>query len=120
MSPRDVLIYDPEGGIADGLKSFANGEWRFRHARDLDTAIQLQQDKPALVGIVVMESDVASLPTALPQLTDSTVSEWIALISPDMLENTKLRPCIVQHFHDFHTLPADNERLLMTLGHAYG
>lgn len=120
MSPRDVLIYDPEGEVADSLKSCAAGEWRFRHAHDLDTAIQLQRQQPALVGMVVMKSDIANLPTTLPQLTDSSVSEWIALIAPDMLENTKLRPCIVQHFHDFHTLPADQERLLMTLGHAYG
>lgn len=120
MTPRDVLIYDPEGEIAASLKRGAVGEWSFRHARDLDAAIKLQNEQPALVGIVVMRSDIASLPTVLPQLTDSTVSEWIALIAPDMLENTKLRPCIVQHFHDFHTLPADHERLLMTLGHAFG
>ena len=40
--------------------------------------------------------------------------------SPHVLDDTSLRPCIVQHFHDFHTLPADGARLLMTFGHAYG
>ncbi|KAA3654047.1 MAG: sigma-54-dependent Fis family transcriptional regulator [Proteobacteria bacterium] len=48
------------------------------------------------------------------------MSEWIAVVAPQALDDPQLRPCIVQHFHDFHTLPADSTRLLMTLGHAYG
>lgn len=42
--------------------------------------------------------------------------KWVALLS-DASNSSRI---ITTYFYDFHTLPVDTERLLVTLGHAYG
>ena len=46
--------------------------------------------------------------------------EWIALVPRDLLSDKAVCKLIKTHFHDFHTLPLDVPRLLLTLGHAHG
>ena len=46
--------------------------------------------------------------------------KWIALLPADCMQCDDVSRIIRQHFYDFHTLPIDIERLLPTLGHAYG
>ncbi len=46
--------------------------------------------------------------------------EWIALVSSASMENRNIRQLIAEHFYDYHTLPTDLNRLLITVGHAYG
>jgi len=46
--------------------------------------------------------------------------EWIALVSSATMENRNICQLIAEHFYDYHTLPTDLNRLLITLGHAYG
>ena len=46
--------------------------------------------------------------------------EWIALLSPGSLRDGELCRLIADHCYDFHTLPADPQRLRMTIGHAHG
>ncbi|MCB1939474.1 MAG: sigma-54-dependent Fis family transcriptional regulator [Rhodocyclaceae bacterium] len=120
MQHRDVLVYDVEGDIAALLKHREGNTWRFRHVRDLDAAVQAQAEAPCLVGIAVINGNHEGLPTGLPRLTGAAPSEWIAVVEPRTLDDYRMRPCIVHNFHDFHTLPTDDERLLLTLGHAYG
>jgi DNA-binding NtrC family response regulator len=43
---------------------------------------------------------------------------WVALVASDSIENDVLRQVIADHFCDYHTLPANTERLRITLGHA--
>ena len=55
------------------------------------------------------------------QLTSSNDAiEWIALIPPPLLSDKTVCKLIKTHFHDYHTLPIDVPRLLLTLGHAHG
>ncbi|HQU88292.1 MAG TPA: sigma-54 dependent transcriptional regulator [Denitromonas sp.] len=117
---RDVLILDPEDELVTQLTDTTGAGWRFHHVRDLEAALLSQQRHRCRVGIVVIRDAPSTLASGLPRLTATAVSEWIAVVAPHVLDDTSLRPCIVQHFHDFHTLPADGARLLMTLGHAYG
>ena len=46
--------------------------------------------------------------------------EWIALVSSATMENRNICQLIAEHFYDYHTLPTDLNRLLITVGHAYG
>ncbi len=46
--------------------------------------------------------------------------EWIALLPKDVECNDEIRQLIRQRCYDFHTLPLDVSRLLVTIGHAYG
>ena len=46
--------------------------------------------------------------------------EWIALVQPELMHLATLSRRIRTVFFDYHSLPADSQRLLLTLGHAYG
>jgi DNA-binding NtrC family response regulator len=46
--------------------------------------------------------------------------EWITLLSRNWLEDPRIRHLIVECCYDYHTLPSDPERLMVTLGHAFG
>lgn len=46
--------------------------------------------------------------------------QWVALLSPEMATDHAMREFVVSRFYDYHTLPVDPNRLLITLGHAYG
>lgn len=46
--------------------------------------------------------------------------EWIALLSKECIKKTHIKQIISEAFYDFHTLPLAQDRLLSTLGHAYG
>lgn len=50
---------------------------------------------------------------------DSSI-EWLALVSPDFMQPSESFTLIARYFFDYHTLPVDLQRLLITLGHAYG
>jgi DNA-binding NtrC family response regulator len=45
---------------------------------------------------------------------------WIAAASKDWLRNLESVQFLLQYFHDYHTLPLDPQRLMVTLGHAHG
>lgn len=47
-------------------------------------------------------------------------TEWIALLPKELAENSSVQQLIACNFHDFHTLPTDTERLVFSIGHAYG
>lgn len=46
--------------------------------------------------------------------------EWTGVFSPLALQTPGWRSLILDHLFDHHTLPADPQRLLLTLGHALG
>jgi len=46
--------------------------------------------------------------------------EWVALVAPESMRLANVSRKIRANFFDYHTLPADSQRLLLTLGHAYG
>ena len=52
-------------------------------------------------------------------LADSGV-EWIASVPKRLMEQAPLRTLLHDWFYDFHTLPYDTDRLLVTLGRLFG
>lgn len=46
--------------------------------------------------------------------------EWIALLPQAAMQNLEIHRVIRESCYDYHTLPADCSRLLITMGHAYG
>jgi len=47
-------------------------------------------------------------------------NKWVALLTKEASANSRVLNLVKHRFHDYHTLPVDSGRLLMTLGHAYG
>ena len=48
------------------------------------------------------------------------VVQWIALLPPACLEDHRIAGHVAHHFFDFLTLPVEENRLLSSIGHAYG
>lgn len=46
--------------------------------------------------------------------------EWIALVPPALLADKAICRLLKARFFDYHTLPVDAPRLLLSLGHAFG
>jgi DNA-binding NtrC family response regulator len=46
--------------------------------------------------------------------------QWVALISRDAMQDRVICELVRTCFYDYHTLPPDPDRLLVTLGRAYG
>jgi len=60
-----------------------------------------------------------STDTSLAALEQAGI-HCIALLPPGAMEHLRTRELIAGHFYDYHTLPVDSSRLLVTLGHAHG
>ena len=79
-----------------------------------------QKNLDATVGLVCLRDCDRKLPELESFVLANHAIEWIALVSPDALEQPRVRKLIGDLFHDYHTFPLDPARLLMSLGHAHG
>jgi len=59
-------------------------------------------------------------PEAVKELISRSGTEWIAVLSPDVLRLQKVGDFVCEWFFDFHTLPFDVSRVQVTLGRAFG
>jgi DNA-binding NtrC family response regulator len=74
------------------------------------------------IGIIQFDlfNDISSTNAINSIISEGKHIEWVALVSANDIENITVRQVIAEHFYDYHTLPVDLKRLLVTLGHAYG
>lgn len=76
---------------------------------------------PAPVALMELRSDFPS-ETEVRDLFAAAGSgtRWIALTTKSVLADPAVRSLIRRGFYDFHTVPANIDRLLVTLGRGYG
>lgn len=72
------------------------------------------------VGLVRLHSSEPSYLDALKRLILSSGIEWIAVVDPKLLKESRIADFIGEWFFDFHTLPFDRDRVEVALGRAYG
>jgi DNA-binding NtrC family response regulator len=119
---REVLYIKPVSAH-DSLRShITSGGWDVHVAPDASRARQLMGERDFRVGLAHWQSDDRdSLHAQMQELAEVRPGmNWIALLSKSSEQLKRLGTLIGEYFYDFHTLPADLERLLTTLGHAYG
>jgi DNA-binding NtrC family response regulator len=122
MSKRKIL-----GIYLNDLSHFP-AEELFREGYDLLTATEIASAKNLLgdesdcyIGLLaVTDCDSKSLEKIEELLLVNSNLEWIALLQPEYLQSEIFCKFIFENFYDYHTLPLDMPRLLVTLGHAYG
>ncbi len=120
MSKRKGLLLDQQGIVGTALRHLELADWDFLTLDNLEAARRALNGKPPLVGLVVFDSARSWPARALESLIATHQIEWIAVLDRGLMHDRVLAPLIARNFHDFHTLPLDRERLLMTLGHAHG
>lgn len=84
-------------------------------------AIALLSKHAFSVGLILIEDFIHDLHESIEGLISATPQiEWIALVAPPALDDPSLRSFIASAFYDYHTLPIDRRRLMMSIGHASG
>jgi DNA-binding NtrC family response regulator len=120
---RSLLYLCPGDEASQLLPVLSNTGWDVCVAESADDATDLIAKDRLHVGLVPLDqwSDKAGGEYFLPgDLTSGKAIEWIALLGKDALNSRDCRNHIANHFYDYHTLPIDPTRLLLSLGHAYG
>lgn len=120
MSRRDVVLVDASDALANQLEGGGFDAWSFHRVHSAQAARTVLSTHRCLVGVVVFDNPGVSFASDLANLIDNSACEWLALVAPGLLEHPTVAPLVLEHFHDFHTLPLDSARLRVTLGHAHG
>jgi DNA-binding NtrC family response regulator len=125
MEPRDnrtlvCLHHAPRDCTIEHVAHAAG--WQVHSSLDLDSVRALIQDNEIRVGLVLLTGTEPEgwLRQVEGLFSRFTGTEWVAVVSSEWLDRPMARDFLAAHFLDFHTLPVDTERLLYSLGHAYG
>jgi DNA-binding NtrC family response regulator len=90
-------------------------------AKDLSEAQEDVGSRRYSVGLAAIDStDGSTLAQVQDLVSGGSHMQWIALLPKQIPLRSDLAQFISRNFYDYHTTPPDRERLLVSLGHAYG
>ncbi|WP_341304943.1 sigma-54 dependent transcriptional regulator [Pseudomonas sp. TMP25] len=112
---RRLLVIEPCEECRALFPSLCAAGWQVE-SRSLNEAGQ----HPCQVGMLCFHSGLLPRLDEIKAVIASNVAEWVALVSAKDMSKAKLCDFISEWFFDFHTMPVDLERLLVTLGRACG
>lgn len=113
-----VYIGAPTTAKSELLITLQDGGWSIRQVAP-DISVDGLRKIEAVIGIIdfVRCPFSASLRHLLSELAPRM--RWVALIDAEETD-VSLLTCVGEYCYDFHRMPANPERLLHTLGHAWG
>ena len=121
FSMRNVLVLDFEGVVSAQLLELGRADFVFFQARSVPQAQRLLRTTRFCVVLVVFDAcgrlrqeEVELL------LAGPSTLEWLVLAEPQALACCEFQAFVLRVFHDYHTLPIDPQRLLISIGHACG
>lgn len=117
---RKLLYVKPAHSEAVLYQDICAAGWDVRTVDRQDDARRLIASRQFHVGLALFDEpgDWELLDGKLINVGPSM--EWIAMVAPEAMRVASVGRRIRSNFFDYHTLPADSERLLLALGHAYG
>jgi DNA-binding NtrC family response regulator len=120
MEARQLLLFRRDSRALDIEDLLRKSGWDLRVVQSIPAGVDLARQNECLVGVVVMDPSEAVNPADLESLVNSTSAEWVALVPRGYLSDPVWAKFLLENFYDYHTFPPDIDRLLTTLGHAYG
>lgn len=119
---RKLLILST-GTIEEALlQKITAADWEVYWAQESVVARTLLTEHTFEVGLAVLFS--CEPERSVQWLVDLVLArrkmQWVMALSRQCLDRKLLSGVIAEHCYDYHTLPIDPSRLVMTLGHAYG
>ncbi len=121
---RPLLYLKPPTAEDPLPPSILNRGWDVHVVTHPDAALELMEEQEFRVGLVLWDASDAERFATHRQveflLNENSHINWVALLTDVTSSLRQISRIITTHFYDFHTLPLDPERLLFTLGHAYG
>lgn len=99
----------------------ATSGWKVCTACDAEATIALLRSEPLDVGLAELPPSSREFVRSWGQVHQARPHmKWIALVPICSVQDQHLREAISTFFYDYHTVPVDFDRLVVTLGHAYG
>jgi DNA-binding NtrC family response regulator len=119
MSTRELLYFgSPEN--TELVPAIRSAGWQVHVARDTVEARQFIDRSNVRVGLAMLGNDGCVTRQLFELWPVTGHMEWVAMLDPACLNSAQYASLISEHFYDYHTLPADVNRLLFSLGHAWG
>ncbi len=120
MSKRELLYLEATGQSDAILPAIQSAGWQVHVARNSGRAREIIDNHNVRVGLTLLDTAHQTERDLFDVWPASGRMEWVAMLPAQDLQSESLAPLISEYFYDYHTLPADVERLLFSLGHAYG
>ena len=119
---RSLLYLGPRDLLAPWTPLFQQEGWDVIFATGPEEVPGLITKTAPMVGLIAFgERELADNGRRIEiVVAQAPALRWIALIPREAAERPILRQLIGGAFYDYHSLPIDGKRLLLTLGHARG
>lgn len=116
------LLYITFGSSSPVLhEKIMEAGWNIHIATDLSEAKCCIKDGGFFTGLILIEQVDIVLCRALHEFLQCYSSlEWVGVFGSMCIDIPECSELILNYFFDFHTLPVLPDRLVYTLGHAYG
>ncbi len=119
---RKLLILSTAAVDEATLQKITVADWEIYAAQDGGLARTLLTEHSFEVGLAVLFSceSERSIQWLIDLVLARRQMQWIVVLSRQCIDRKSLSSLIVEGCYDYHTLPIDPQRLVVTLGHAYG
>jgi len=119
---RKLLILSTAAVEETLLQKIAGADWEVYSAQEAGPARALLTEHSFEVGLAILFSCESE--RSIQWLADLILArrkmQWVMVLSRQCIERKMLSTLIAEHCYDYHTLPIEPQRLVVTLGHAYG
>ena len=120
MDKRKLLYMKPAHREAPLCEDIRAAGWEVRTVDQCEDARRMVASRQYHVGLALFDQPGDWTWLDGRMLNPGAAMEWVALLTPAAMRQAVVGRRIRNNFFDYHTLPADKQRLLLTLGHAYG
>ena len=122
VGEKRLLHFSPSGTVLGEIEAIAAAGWQVTEVVESRRATQLLAAGKVDVGLYLFaDSAVSGIEKEIDDLLSSApMVPWVGVLDRDLTDQGRIAHLLTRYFFDFHTLPVDSGRLLITLGHACG
>lgn len=118
---RSLLYFNSSDFPPVLMEEMNDAGWDVKLTYNVDGAANIIDKFVPHVAIAQFDGLNGSLASPVENFfRNSEQIEWVALMPKSCMNTSRVKQIVSESFYDFHTLPAAPDRLLATLGHAYG
>lgn len=119
---RKLLILSSAAVEDEVIQKISAADWEVYSAQDPSQARVLLTEQSFRVGLALLFScePERSIQWVIDLMLSRRKMQWVIALPRPCVERKSLSNLIAEWCYDYHTLPIDTQRLVVTLGHAYG
>lgn len=119
---RKLLILSTTPVEDEVIQKISAADWEVYLAQDSSQARVLLTEQSFRVGLALLFScePERSIQWIIDLMLSRRKMQWVIVLPRPFVERKSLSNLIAEWCYDYHTLPIDVQRLVVTLGHAYG